>query len=92
MCRYPYAITKNFVRSFPHGTQANDKICSLFGRRVPYVLREVPRNTEFEEIRHAKYIILGDRYLLENEGVDMMQRGGIKMMERVGDGKTDILD
>jgi hypothetical protein len=66
----------------PFQAQPGDQIGTLFGRRVPYILREIPGKVEVDGKKYPKHIIIGDCYIH-----GLMQREDIKMMER---GETQI--
>ena len=60
-----------------HSGQPGDKICILFGGRVPFILRETSEQVEIGGTNHNCHILLGDSYvhgLMQGEAAKMIER------------------
>jgi len=58
-------------------TQLGDKICILFGGRVPFILREMSVQVEIDRINHKCHTLLGDSYvhgLMQGEAAKIIER------------------
>jgi hypothetical protein len=68
---------KRYLGLVPMDTQPGDKICILFGGRVPFILRETSEQVEIDGINHKCHILLGDSYihgLMQGEAAKMIER------------------
>jgi hypothetical protein len=68
---------KGYMGWAPLDTQPGDKICILFGGRVPFILREASERVEIDGISHNCHILLGDSYvhgLMHGEAMTMIER------------------
>ena len=77
-----FIISNNgYMGLVPIDTQPGDKICILYGGRVPFILRETYEQVEVNGIIHNCHILLGDSYihgLMKGEATEMVQKQEIK--------------
>ena len=68
---------KRYLGLVPMDIQPGDKICILFGGRVPFILRETFEQVEIDGINHECHILLGDSCvhgLMQGEAAKMIER------------------
>lgn len=69
---------KGYIGVAPIESRVGDKICILFGGRLPLIIRETAEPVEIDGVQHVSHTMVGESHvhgLMYGEGIDMLDRG-----------------